>query len=479
MTTNTNSASAFVPGVGSAERNPLSSTQEFFLTMDVGDESGGYGSRFVLVDGWRVTGPVDPRALQGALNDVVERHEILRTVVVRDASPPHQEVRPPLPVSFKIVDLSCGDAQSRDEEVEEFLTEAGARPFDVSDLPLLRATLGRFDAEDSVLVLETQHSATDAWSIQLIMRDLAECYARRTGRLRTPVPAPVPQYTEFAKWERARLNSPVTARAKAYWRENLRGAHLFGLPADRPVGERPNRPYSEYNFLIDPELTRAAAALARNTRSTLFMVLAAAFSVQVCRASGTSELTLETVTSGRSELQFQDTVGPFLNMLPIRISSAGCRNFREVLARTRSSFIGAYRHELPFVHIAQEAPWLMDSLNDPYAAPFGFGMVQPDVFKSALQLAKGSSEVRRRIRSYEVASDIPNGILWTMDLLPSGELLTSIIFNLDHFDWDSIAQRAADYRNTLSVSVNAPDKDWEGLLTDLESSLRKSSPAPT
>jgi condensation enzyme len=460
MTINAGSASIFAPGAAPTERNPLSSTQELFLTLEKGDTSGGYGSRFVLVDGWRIAGPVDLRALHGALDDVVNRHEILRSIVVRDASPPYQEVRPALPVSLEIVDLPGGDARSREEAVEDFLAEAEARPFHVSDLPLLRATLGRFDAEDSVLALETQHSATDAWSIQLIMRDLAECYARRTGRLRTPVPPPAPQYSEFAKWERAWLNSPASEGAKAYWRENLRDAHILALPTDRPVGERPNRPYSEYNFLINPEVMRAATALARNTRTTLFMVLAAAFSIQVCWGSGTSELTLETITSGRSKLQFQDTIGPFLNILPIRMSFTGCRNFREALARTKACFIEAYRHELPFVHIVQEAPRLMDSLNDPYASPFAFGMVQPEVFKSTLQLAEGSSEVRRRVRSHEVTSDIPNGVLWTADLLPSGELLTGVIFNLDHFNEHSIAQRAADYHNILSASVNAPDQDW-------------------
>lgn len=460
MSIDNGSPNALAPGAEPTGRNPLSSTQELFLTMEKGDTSGGYGSRFVLVDGWRIVGTVDLRALQSALDDVVQRHEILRSVVVREASPPYQEVRPPLPVSLTVVHLPGGDSQSRDEAVEEFLADAAARTFDVNDLPLLRASLGVFDAEDSVLALETQHSATDALSMQLIMRDLTECYARRTGRLRTPVPPPAPQYAEFAKWERTWIDSPASAGARAYWRENLRGTHILGLPTDRPVGERPNRPYSEYNFIIDPEVTRAASALARNTQSTLFMVLATAFSIQVCRASGISDLTLEAITSGRSNRQFQDTIGPFLNILPIRMVYTGCQTFREALESTRTAFFGAYRHELSFVNIVQEAPELMDSLDDPYASPFAFGMIQPEAVKFMLELADGSTEIRRRIESHEVTSDIPNGVLWTADLLPSGELLTSVIYNLDHFNEHSIAQRVADYRSVLSALVSAPDEDW-------------------
>jgi len=460
MSVNTDSPNDFIPGAGQPERYPLSSTQELFLTMEKGDTSGGYGSRFVLIDGWRIAGPVDQHALQGALDDVVERHKILRTVVVRDAEPPYQEVRPARPVSLTVVALPDGDAQARDEVVEDFLAEAAARTFDVNDLPLLRASLGVFDTEDSVLVLETQHSATDAWSMQLIMRDLTECYARRSGRLREPLPPPAPQYAEFARWERTWFDSPAAERARAYWRENLRGARIMALPTDHPVGERPDRPYSEYNFMIGPDVAGAAAALATSTRSTLFMVLATAFSIQVCRASRIRELTLEAITSGRSHRQFQNTIGPFLSILPIRVDYTGCRTFRDALACTKASLIGAYRHELPFTSIVQEEPALMDSLTEPYASPFAFGMVQPEVLKPALEIADGMSEVRRRVRSYEVTSDIPNGVLWTADLLPSGELITAVIFNLDHFDKSSITQRAADYRTVLSALVSAPDQDW-------------------
>jgi hypothetical protein len=443
-----------------SSRNPLSTTQKLFLTMEKGDTSGGYGSRFVLIAGWRVTGPVDLNALQKALDDVVARHEILRSVVIRDASPPYQEVRPPLPVSLTIVDLPDGDAQSRDEAVEKFVTEATARTFDVNDLPLLRAALGRFDAMDYILTLETQHSATDAWSLQLIMKDLAECYARRTGSVRTATPPPAPQYAEYAKWERKWLDSPAAAKAKAYWRENLHGRHILALPTDHPVGERPSRPYSKYSFLIDPAVASAATTLAKNTRNTLFMVLSTAISIQICRANGIRGLTLEAITSGRSQLQFQDTIGPFLNILPIRMNYTECQTFRDALAQTKASFIGAYRHELPFVNIVEAAPTLLDSLNEPYASPFAFGMVQPDLFKSARQLANGSADARTRIGFHEVASDIPNGALWNAHLLPSGELVTAVIFNRDHFNEESIAERAADYRDVLSAMTSGPDEDW-------------------
>src|SRR5580692_10017813 len=190
-----------------AKRYPLSFTQEWFLTMDQGDEGGPFGGRFVIVSALRVTGAVDPAVLQGALDDVVARHELLRTLVVRDADPPYQLVRPPCQVQLDVRDVAPVTGSSRDELVQDLIAEAEAGTVSAREVPLLRAQLCRLDERDSVLILMVHHSASDAWSVQVILRDLGTFYAARAAGVAADLP-PAKQYHEYAQWQRANAADP-------------------------------------------------------------------------------------------------------------------------------------------------------------------------------------------------------------------------------------------------------------------------------
>src|SRR5579863_7166784 len=137
---------------------PLSFTQEWFITLDQGDDGGTFGSRFMIVSALRVTGHVDLAVLQGALNDVVARHELLRTLVVRDADPPYQMVLPPCQVPLEVRDLPPITGKSRDIVVQELFLEAEAGSISAREVPLMKARLCRFDDRDSVLLLTVHHS---------------------------------------------------------------------------------------------------------------------------------------------------------------------------------------------------------------------------------------------------------------------------------------------------------------------------------
>jgi hypothetical protein len=164
-----------------SKRYPLSFTQEWFCSLDQGDNGGAFGARFILVCPIRITGAVDVAVLQGALDDVVVRHELLRTLVVRDADPPYQLVRPPCPVPLEVRDLPPAPGKSRDMVAQELILEAQDGTMSPREVPLLRAELCRFDDTDSVLFLTVHHSVSDAWSVQLILRDLGAFYAARSS----------------------------------------------------------------------------------------------------------------------------------------------------------------------------------------------------------------------------------------------------------------------------------------------------------
>jgi NRPS condensation-like uncharacterized protein len=162
------------------ERYPLSFTQQYFHSLDEGDSNGAFGDRITIVSGLRIAGHVDIPALQRALDDVGQRHELLRTVVVRDAEPPYQQVYPPCRVPLDIRDWPATQ-RPRDVFAEELLVEAEKGSMKAREVPVIRATFTRFDDCNSVLMLVVHHSASDVWSQTVIVRDLAAFYHARAN----------------------------------------------------------------------------------------------------------------------------------------------------------------------------------------------------------------------------------------------------------------------------------------------------------
>src|ERR1700678_3436173 len=166
----------------------------------------------------RVTGPVDLAVLQGALDDVVARHELLRTIVVRDADPPYQLVCPPCPVPLEVMDLPPVTAgKSRDLVARELIAEGLKGKVSAREVPMVRALLCRFDDRDSVLFLTVHHSVSDGWSMQVIVRDLGTFYAARSAGTPAALP-PVRQYREYAQWQRDRAADPAEDGGPENWR---------------------------------------------------------------------------------------------------------------------------------------------------------------------------------------------------------------------------------------------------------------------
>jgi condensation enzyme len=217
------------------KRYPLSFTQEWFLTMDKGDDGGPFGRRYLLVSVLRITGHVDLAALQGALDDVAARHELLRTLVVRDADPPYQMVFPPCPVPLEVRDLP--PVTDKAMTIQELIVEAQAATMSARQVPLMRALLCRFDDRDSVLFLTVHHSVSDGWSFQVILRELGAFYAARVIGIAPKLPE-MRQYREYAEWQRASAASTDDDSALRYWADQLDGARETVVPTDHAHPER-------------------------------------------------------------------------------------------------------------------------------------------------------------------------------------------------------------------------------------------------
>src|SRR5580698_122666 len=440
----------------------LSLNQEFLCSLDQGETAGALSQWYTITYGLRLGGNLDTGALSAALDDVVARHEILRTALRKKDDGWQQHLHPPGQVSLEVRDAGpasaaspAGSEGSAESAAYDLLDEVEAEPFSHREMPLLRAVLGRLGPGDHVLALKAHHIASDAWSMQVIITDLAACYAARAAA-RVPGLAGARQYREFAAWQRASEES-WSGVASSYWQERLLGARLHALPADRVLSEGAADPYSVHRFVIGRELAEAAAQVARSTRSSLFVVLLAAYNLLASQLTGESDLVVPTFTAGRNEPRFAEVVGPLYNFLPIRTDLGGCDSFADVIARTRASCLQAYANDIPFLLIQAQADDLMGSCGDDRLAVSAFEMFPPPALAGIERAGYVRySELRSGRRSRPVGASTPKGILWALDHLRSGELAALIRFSRDRFDEGAMAKIAAQYCQVLSASVAEP-----------------------
>jgi hypothetical protein len=439
----------------STEKIPLSLNQEFVLLFDQGDDDAPFGPHYHIVEAWRVTGKVDVAALRRALRDVVDRHEALRTVIVRGEGEKYQKIYPPATPELSVRDTGAVGT-ARDEQAEALIRELETATISAEQPPFIKAVLARFDDQDSVLAIQTHHIATDGWSVRVIIRDLANRYAVHKG-LSVPELPKAPQYREFAAWQRESPDAQPPA-ALDYWRKTLDGALISAIPTD--FARSAGRPQSSgaHRFSIPADVVSAAARLGSSAKSTTVMVLLAAYQVVVGRKTGSDDVIVATFTPGRGGRLFQDAVGSFFNFIPLRTDLRGCTTFRQVLERTRRTCLDAYSRDIPSIHIFGLAPQLMGPAMSDNAAAAVF-----QVFPDPVMLGENApgdlklTEISRQPQSQERTSALPDGLLWTLSTAPSGDMIVAMTFKRNIFSDATIGQMAAEFLQVLRDAVAAPD----------------------
>lgn len=439
------------------DRYPLSFNQDFMVMFDQGDEAGPFGPRYHLTHGLRVRGRVDVEAMRGALDDVVARNEILRTEVVRGEER-YQRIHPPGPTELIERDLTDTAPEDRDRRAEELLIEIEATEYHVREQGVFRTVLAKFAEDDWVLVLIVHHSATDSWSLQLITKEIAEFYTARREH-REPVLPPARQYRELVDWEAANATPEVLARHAEYWRTKLDGAQMPMMATDFPRSAGLPRNTSVERYLADSDVTASTLELARATRSSPFMVLLAAYNVLLRELSGREDITVLTITSGRGQAQFEEMIGPFYNLVPLRTDLTGATSFREIVERTRRTCLEAFSHAIPFARIMEVAPHVADPWVGDTTAGIAFQVFQfPFVMADQKVGDLTCSEIRRRLLPAEVSTDIPDGALWTLDIDPArGEMIGQVQYNSDRYHAATIRDLLARFLQVIKQSMSITD----------------------
>ncbi|MFF5566865.1 non-ribosomal peptide synthase/polyketide synthase [Streptomyces sp. NPDC012829] len=316
----------------------------------------------------RMSGRLDVVALRAALDDVLARHESLRTRFPQRDGEPYQQILTPDEAS---VGLTLVPTPA--EAVESGIVRASLEVFDLAaDIPL-RATLltpvsGRPSADrdavvtgECVLVLVVHHIAGDGWSVAPLGRDLSAAYAARcAGRAPDWEPLPV-QYADYGLWQRELLGEAddpdsVLARQLAYWRETLAGApEELALPVDRPRPATTDHAGGLVRIDLPADLRAGLAELAARQGVTVFMVWQAAVAVLLSKLGAGEDVAIGSPVAGRNDQALEDLVGFFVNTLVVRTDLSGDPSFAEVLGRVRRRVLGALEHqEVPFERLVEE-----------------------------------------------------------------------------------------------------------------------------
>ncbi|MGH9893434.1 MAG: condensation domain-containing protein, partial [bacterium] len=303
----------------------------------------------------RLRGPLNVAPLQRSLNEIVRRHEALRTVFPAVEGRPVQVVSPSLVLPLPVVDLSDRPTREREDKALRLANREVQLPFDLARGPLFRPTLLRLATDDHILVLTLHHIVSDDWSMGVLYRELTVLYeAFSQGRSSPLAELPV-QYSDFTRRQHEELHGEALAQQLSYWKAQLEGISTLQLPTDRPRPAVESFRGAHQSIVLSKELTDAVKALSRREKATLFMTLLAAFQVLLCRYTGQEDIVVGTPIANRSRVEFEGLIGFFLNTLALRADLSGNPSFLELLARVREVAFEAYAHqELPFEKLVEE-----------------------------------------------------------------------------------------------------------------------------
>jgi amino acid adenylation domain-containing protein len=304
----------------------------------------------------RLRGCLNIEALERCLNEIVRRHESLRTTFSIVEGEPVQLIGPSLRSSLTVVELKGRSEGKNEEEIRRLVQEQCRQPFDLARGPLFRTTLIHLGEEDHILVLSMHHIVSDGWSMRVFYRELSVLYEAFTQSKLSPLADLSIQYADFAVWQREWLRGEVLERQLSYWKKQLEGIPaVLNLPTDHPRSAVQSYRGARQSIELSKELTEGLKALSRKEGVTLFMTLLAAFQTLLYRYTGQEDIVVGSPIANRNRAEIEGLIGFFVNTLVLRSNFSGSPTFRELLTKVREMALGAYAHQdLPFEKLVEE-----------------------------------------------------------------------------------------------------------------------------
>ena len=328
-----------VSGGGTGVHYPASLAQARFWLLDALDP--GTPSLNVAVR-WSLLGPVSHAAVEAAMRRIVSRHEILRTALHNSDGIPVQIVQPAMPFQVSFRDLTHLPLADSMAEADRLGAEAARTPFALEAGPLIRAALIALAPGNARLLLTMHHAVCDGWSVGVLADEITRFLAGGPSLPELPL-----QYGDYAEWQQAWLQSPALDASTAYWTRQLAGLPYVTVPPDRTAESR--GPSAITSLLLSRALTDGMSAMAIQQGCTPFAVALAALGRMLQARTGAEDIPVGTQVAGRTEVELEGMIGPFINTLVLRLDLSGGPDWATRVARAADTVQGALgHHAMPF-----------------------------------------------------------------------------------------------------------------------------------
>ncbi|WP_042368094.1 non-ribosomal peptide synthase/polyketide synthase [Streptacidiphilus neutrinimicus] len=446
-------------GIPAADRTrplPLSFAQQRLWFLDrLRPGDARYNSAVAL----RVTGDLDRSALSRALDLVVARHEALRTTIEERDGRPVQTVHPagPVPLPVRDLDAAGGGASGelpQQRLLEHRLLEEYARPFDLAAGPLLRALLLRESDTSHVLLLTAHHIVTDGWSMGVMVEELWTAHDALARGTQPQLPPVAAQYPDYAAWQREQLSGVRLERQLAFWKGALTGATAPEPPLDRPRrGEEPGAG-AVHAFAVPADTAARLRRLAAGEHTTVFTALVAACQALLARWTGQRDITVGSLTPGRSRTDLERAVGFYVNTVALRTEVDTAASFRRLLAAVADTVNDAFAHgDTPFERVVEAAGAPREAGRNPLFDVMVLLHPAP-VAPAPGGLAVSHVPIPRRSATFDLS----------VEFVPDGDGLTGLLeYRTDLFDAATVERMADQLLCLLTAVAQEPDRPLGGL----------------
>ncbi len=304
----------------------------------------------------RLKGELNVSALEAAVNEIVRRHEILRTTFTVRKAQPLQVIAAPEPLQLTVDDLSGLEPEAREAEALRLATDEARYVFDLEKGPLFRTRLLRLADDDFVFLVCMHHIVCDGWSLGVFYRELEALYTAFLENQTSPLAELPLQYADFACWQRETLQGEVLEQQLSYWRDQLsQSLAPLELPTDRSRPSVQTFVGATESKVLPKYMTAALEEISRQAGTTMFMTMLAAFQTQLHLYTNRRDIVVGTATASRTRVEIEGLIGFFTNTLVMRTDFSGNPSFQEILAQVRETSLGAMAHQdLPFEKIVEE-----------------------------------------------------------------------------------------------------------------------------
>ncbi len=340
---------------------PLSMAQERIALME--QMHPAQQTTHILPAAWQMTGPVDSKLLQAALDIVAQRHETLRTVVSASGSSMLQHVRPEMKLVIESRDLRDLPQAERRPAMMKEIRERTTVPFDLYEGPLFRSVLYQLEEQTFVYFTLRHNVIWDGWSYDVFLADLSESYAALLEARASKLTEPPITYGDFVIWQRETVKGAEIARQRDWWHQELADSPAdLPLPYDFPRPTRMNYQGGTIILRFSQEQVNALTALGHQANTTPFMVLFSAYATLLHRYTGQSDILVGLPVRGRQLPELENLIGSFTNTIVLRARFASDQSFIDFLKTTRDRALDAFSNEQLPLEMLQVRPPVVRAL---------------------------------------------------------------------------------------------------------------------